>query len=261
MNATAKVLEFRVPDDLRELDRWVLWRYEQRKGEPTKVPYSVNGKLASSADPSTWSDFDAVMACWCRFPNRYAGIGFVFLRGDGFVGIDLDDCLDDSGCVKRWASGIVETFGDTYMEVSPSGDGIKIWARGSLPANLPGVKVEDGQIEMYWHSRYFTVTGRAFRGAPLEIEDHSADALTLYNGLTNRRKGWALQPLEGGRIPYGRQHSTLISIIGTLRARRVCDAAIEACLQEINELQCEQPGPRENITRMVRSSRNWSVTV
>src|SRR5439155_18697623 len=137
-----------------------------------------------------------------------------------------------------WARGIVERFSDTYMEISPSGKGLKIWARGSVPANLGGARTGDGQIEIYDHARYFAVTGRRFRGAPLEIEDHGADLQTLYARLTQRKKGqWKLQPLAGGRIPYGQQHNTLVSIAGTLRRRRICDEAIEACLQKVNEHQ------------------------
>jgi hypothetical protein len=118
--------------------------------------------------------------------------------------------------------------------------------------------VGNGAIELYDHARYFTVTSRAFRGAPLEIEDHQADICALYNHLIRGRKRWKLEPLEGGRIPYGQQHNILVSLAGTLRARRVCDDAIEACLQVINARQCERPGLREDISRIVRSSRKWS---
>jgi hypothetical protein len=184
----------------------------------------------------------------------------VFSVTDPFCGIDLDDCLDAEGNVKPWARRIVERFGDTYMEISPSGCGLKIWIRGGVPANLAGVSVGDGQIEIYDHARYFTVTGRAFRKALMEIEDHAGDARALYDHLTGPKKRWTLQPLKGGRIPHGQQHSTLVSIAGTLRRRRVCDEAIEACLQMVNRLQCEQPGPSENIARIVRSSRRWGAS-
>jgi primase-polymerase (primpol)-like protein len=30
---------FRVPDNLSELDQWIVWRSEQRDDKPTKVPY------------------------------------------------------------------------------------------------------------------------------------------------------------------------------------------------------------------------------
>jgi hypothetical protein len=171
----------------------------------------------------------------------------------------LDDCLNSEGDLKAWARGVVERFSDTYTEISPSGLGLKIWARGELPANVAGVQFGDGQIEIYDHARYFTVTGRAFRGAPLQVEDHSSDLQLLYERLAGGRKTWPLQPLQGGRIPHGQQHSTLVSIAGTLRARRVCDEAIEACLQAINQFQCERPGPRENISRIVRGTRKWGA--
>jgi hypothetical protein len=148
---------------------------------------------------------------------------------------------------KPWAQGIVERFSDTFTEISPTGQGLKIWAKGDLPANVAGVRVGDGQIEMYDHARYFTVTGRVFNGAPLEVEHHAADLLLLHERLTKtaHKSRWPLHPLEGGRIPYGQQHNTLVSIVGTLRARRVCDEAIEACLQIVNERQCERPGPAD----------------
>jgi hypothetical protein len=66
-----------------------------------------------------------------------------------------------------------------------------------------------------------------------------------------------LQPLPGGQIPHGQQHNTLVSLCGTLRARGICDEAIESCLQIVNRQQCERPGPPENISGIVKSSRRW----
>jgi hypothetical protein len=258
--ASRSPAEIIVPDDLRERDQWVLWQYEVRGGRATKVPFQVSHRRASSTDPDTWASFETVTDEWRRSPTRYAGLGFVFSVHDPFCGIDLDDCLDGDGILKPWGRAIVERFGDTYMEISPSGAGLKTWVRGAVPANLAGVTIGDGQIEIYDHARYFAVTGRVFRSAPLEVEDHAIDLRALYDHLTRRRVGrWPLQPLRGGRIPRGQQHSTLVSIAGTLRARLVCDEAIEACLQIINTRQCETPGPPENIARIVRSSRRWGA--
>lgn len=262
MNDDAIVdLQMRVPDDLSERDQWVLWRYETGRGKTTKVPYSTSGYMASSTNSRTWESFEACIRVCLKAPKLYAGVGFVFSPEDPFCGLDLDDSLDEDGNVMAWAQGIVERFSDTYTEISPSGRGLKIWARGVLPANLPGVKVGGGQIEAYDHGRYFTVTGRVFRGAPLEIENHAADLHALYDHLTQgKRARWKLHPLQGGRIPHGHQHNMLVSIAGTLRSRRVCDEAIEACLQVVNARQCERPGPPENIARIVRSSRKWGTS-
>ncbi len=181
----------------------------------------------------------------------------MFSPDDPSCGLDLDDSLDGEGNAKPWARGVVERFSDTYMEISPSGVGLKIWARGTLPSNLPGVQVGDGAIETYDHARYFAVTGWTFRAAPLQIEAYASDLRLLYNRLTARKKGWSLQPLAGGQIPHGRQHNTLVSLCGTLRTRGVCEDAIEACLQIVNAKQCEKPGPMEHISRIVLSSRKW----
>jgi hypothetical protein len=249
------IADFRVPDDLTERDQWVLWRYESRQDKYTKVPYQTN----DSTNPATWSTFEEALNAWHRYRERYTGLGFVFSGKDSLVGIDLDDSLDEQGDVKQWARGIIERFGDTYMETSPSRQGLKIWARGSLPANLPGVKVGDGAIELYDHARYFAVTGWTFRGAPLQIEDHASDLLLLYDRLNAGKKGWPLKPMAGGQIPHGRQHNTLVSLCGTLRIRGVCEEAIEACLQIVNARQCERPGLTEDIARIVRSSRKWGT--
>jgi hypothetical protein len=246
-----------VPDSLTELDRWAVWRWENER----KVPCRVDGRRASSTSEADWGEFDVALRA--AKTGRFAGLGFAFFKEDGLAGIDLDDSLDSSGNVKPWAARVVERFADSYTEISPSGNGLKIWVRGSLPSNLPGVKVADGQIEMYDCRRYFAVTGRGFRGTPLQVEDHTADLIALYERLTQASKGrgrWPLHPLEGGRIPYGQQHATLVSIAGTLRARQLCDEAIEACLQVVNVRQCERPGLPENIARIVRSSRKWGAT-
>jgi primase-polymerase (primpol)-like protein len=77
-----------VPDDLAELDQWVLWRREIVSGRETKVPYSIRGRRASSTKPRDWSDFQSALGVWQQKPERFAGLGFVFSADDPFVGID-----------------------------------------------------------------------------------------------------------------------------------------------------------------------------
>jgi len=225
MNSPSDNGTFAVPDGLSELDQWVLWRMETVDGRQAKVPYSVGGYRASTTKPRDWAPFDHALSTWRDKPHQYTGLGFVFSTEDGLAGVDLDDALDERGEVKVWAREIVEVFSDTYMEVSPSWRGLKIWARGSLPANLPGVQVGDGAVELYDHARYFTVTGRALRGAPLQIEEHSKDLVALYTRLAGDRKTGPLQPQEGGRIPYGQQHNTLAKLLSHLKFKKVPQTA------------------------------------
>ena len=243
-----------VPEDLVELPRWACWKAEDGR----KVPYNATtSRRASSVNPDDWGELEAAREAIRS--ARFDYLAFAFFEQDGLVGIDLDNCRNPDGTLKPWASGIVARFGDTYIEVSPSGGGLHIFARGSLPAAVV-VKGEDGGIEAYSRARFFTYTGQRFNGAPLQLEDHTADLRALHEHYTRSKPhGWPLQPLPGGRIPHGQQHSTLVSLCGTLRARGICDEAIEVCLQTVNEKQCERPGPRANISRIVRSSRSWGV--
>lgn len=129
-----------LPGELRAADRWVTH-------SPRKMPLTPDNKPASSTDPSTWSPFRAVRSMERR--------GFV-LNGDGIVCLDLDHCLADGRLTDR-AAEILARCPSTYVEVSPSGDGLHVWGRGRI---AKGRKLTG--VEVYGSGRYITVTGRRF---------------------------------------------------------------------------------------------------
>lgn len=158
--------------------QWVLWRAEGAKG--SKVPYTIGGvRRASSTDPRTWASFDDVLRCFERDPERYSGIGYVLSGDDGLVGVDLDDCRDpETGAIAPWARAILDSL-HTYSEVSPSGCGVKAWARGALAES-----VKTAHVEVYPRARYFAVTGQRLEEYPAEPQDAQAalDALAEHYG-------------------------------------------------------------------------------
>lgn len=90
-------------------------------GRTTKVPYDpVTGKRAETDKPETFRDFNAALAA----VNKYDGIGF--LVGDRICALDLDDCFEENGGMKPWAQDIADMFSGCYMELSPSGKGVRI---------------------------------------------------------------------------------------------------------------------------------------
>src|SRR5687768_623506 len=97
-------IEF-IPASLIELPQWVLWRYEQRgKGKPTKLPYRIDGKgRADTTDRATWGTFEEALNAHQHKPSKWAGIGFVFAKDGGLIGVDLDDSLDADGELQPWA--------------------------------------------------------------------------------------------------------------------------------------------------------------
>jgi putative DNA primase/helicase len=158
-----------IPRVMRDTDRWVVWRYEPSPSNPdvlTKVPYSAHdGRNASSTDPATWATFKKALLF--HADNDWTdGVGMVMCDADDFVGIDLDHCRNaETGEIEPWAQKVVDTV-DSYTEITPSNEGLRIFARGTLPPS--GRK--RGDFEIYESGRYLTVTGRHLDGTPMTVE-------------------------------------------------------------------------------------------
>ena len=155
-----------IPQSLRAIPRWVLWRNVQRT-KPNrqkvwaKLPMTVDGSAASSTDPSTWTDFDT--ACDAFIMGGYDGLGLVL--GADVHGIDLDDCRLPSGELSPLADEVLARV-QGYAEVSPSGTGIKVFALTNLDSSR--TKKEVG-VELYKDGRYFTVTGHSLAQGDLSV--------------------------------------------------------------------------------------------
>jgi primase-polymerase (primpol)-like protein len=146
-----------IPEELRRRPQWVVWKYEERDGKTTKVPYIAGGVgRASSTDLMTWRTFEEAVQALKASPGRFDGVGFVFCSADPFVGVDLDECRNsETGELKEWAARVIEDFKDVVLiEVSPSGCGIHLITRGVCK---DGVNTK--AMEVYGQDRYFTVTG------------------------------------------------------------------------------------------------------
>src|SRR5262249_50337140 len=154
-----------IPEELRQLNRWVSWSYRLAGDKWTKVPFMPGGTgRASSTNSTTWRSFQAAM----RSRHMHDGVGFVVTGADGFVGIDLDHCLLPDGKPERWAREMVEAL-NSYTEQPPSLDGLRIWVRGTWSAGHK-VQIGRGALEVYSKERYFTVTGLHLVGTPSTIQ-------------------------------------------------------------------------------------------
>jgi putative DNA primase/helicase len=172
MSASSSV--YQAPGELRTADQFVCWCEEDRDGDITKVPYSVHGGRASSTNPKTWASFEAAIAY--AEEHGMSGVGFVFTEDDPYAGIDLDKCRDsETGEIDQWARKIVDAL-DSYTEVSPSGTGLHIFVK----ATLPGRNNRKGPVEMYESRRYFTLTGKHLGGTPTEIHERQDVLDRLY---------------------------------------------------------------------------------
>lgn len=182
------------PKELAALPQWICWRLEPdpKSEKPRKVPYDPKtGRKASSTNPQTWATLAEAEAA--RQKYLFTGVGFVFTEAGGIVGVDIDHCISrtvrtDSarcsgaaeplqGCphpsslasqdleasvtLNETASAILSKY-PSYTEISPSGTGLHIFYRGSMPGK--GNKNSQSAVEMYAAARYFTMTGNRLDG-------------------------------------------------------------------------------------------------
>lgn len=165
-----------IPWELKALPQWVCHRY------PNKMPLSPfpdeRGKLppADCRSTATWGTFEDA----CRAIEQYGAKGLGIQLGRGICGVDLDHCVEDgelSALAREFLSAL-----HSYAEFSPSGTGIHILCKGSLPSR-EGRKVPALGLEMYDSGRYFTVTGCAVcdeNGKPYPLRDCSAELARLH---------------------------------------------------------------------------------
>lgn len=147
---------------LKENAKFCNWKYETRDGRLTKVPYNphTNNK-ASVNNANTFTDFNSVV----NGLDIYDGIG---IRVDGkIIAIDLDHCIED-GNLCSWSEEIVSHFPNTYIEISPSGDGLRIilLAQNNYLFNKDKYYIKKNNVEVYVAgatNRFVTITGNVLQ--------------------------------------------------------------------------------------------------
>src|SRR5262249_3643017 len=108
---------------LKQLHRWVGWRWETRKGKRTKPPVMPgNGNRdASVSDPRTWGSHGDALAT-----EGIDGVGLVLTDHPNLAACDLDHCRDTAtGAIEPWAQSLIEQA-QSYAEITPSVAGLRV---------------------------------------------------------------------------------------------------------------------------------------
>ena len=144
---TEIVLADGIPFELREKSRWLGWVWNWDGEHQGKLPVCArHGGAGSSTNPLTWCDFQTAIDA--HHAGDIDGIGFVL--GNGYFGIDLDDCRDPmTGELSPLALEIVNDV-PAYWEVSPSRTGIK--GIGSGKAARRAWNKRRRNRNLYWRS-------------------------------------------------------------------------------------------------------------
>jgi len=222
----------KLPEQLKRDGRFCLWKYEERNGRMTKVPYQINGKRASSANCNTFSDYKLVIDSLKGFDG--IGIG-VF---DDFCMVDIDHCIFD-GTLTQMAQVIVDEI-DSYTEISPSGTGIRIVCRvSSLSYDKTKYYINNQKLglEIYASGvtkKFCTITGNVIKKCDVEErseqlayilekymlrpvakkksiktenpESYLSDESVIRLAMASKQ-GEKFKSLWNGEIPSGKSHS------------------------------------------------------
>lgn len=146
-----------IPIELREYKQW-LWfkkiRKQDLKGKEKilKIPVSpITLKSDDWNNKEQWADFETAVnnieSSGCD------GLSFVLSRDDPFVCIDLDN-VDN-----KKQDMFINDFNGTYVEISQSGMGIHIFAKGEIEKNFNN-QLE--KVEMYQENRCIAMTGNIY---------------------------------------------------------------------------------------------------
>lgn len=178
-----------IPPELKALRRWAPWKavYNAKRGKVDKVPQNAKTPEygISTASPEKWFTYDEALKAFINAKGMLAGIGLVMTGIEGVAGIDLDNCLDEQGCVAAWAKEVVSTL-NSYTEISPSGRGLRVF--GVTIADGPDWSNHEVGIEVYVGStpRFLTVSGRHLPGTPKEMKPIAPGVLAGVRGMYGR---------------------------------------------------------------------------
>lgn len=171
------------PEDIslefRERDQWLMW---DCAADTPRRPHWCGDFGVSWTDPDDWHSFEEAYE---RMQDKDSwGIGYVFAYGNEdyprglYSAIDLDGCVEERGRPKEWLPPLKPFNGETYMEYSPSGEGIHIPLIGfDIPdwwQNVHRSEDEHEGVEVY-DTKFFTFTGDKIETAADDVGDIHPD--------------------------------------------------------------------------------------
>lgn len=162
-----------VPNDLRKIPQWVLWKPVMRGKKLTKVPVfwmDPRGDNVNAHDPQYWGTFEQCVAEMQADPRF--GIGLV-LDNTGIICMDYDDHDgDDAAAVAAGAEAMRELvqMHPSYHERSVSGKGIHGFYKGVLPHGRTGGLIDAFNVEIY-AAQFIAITGNPVLGSHPVVAD------------------------------------------------------------------------------------------
>lgn len=189
-----------IPASMLETARWAPWRavWNEKKQKYEKIPHRSDKPQYGLSSQTTrgWSSFHDAMRAYQRQPDKFAGVGYLMTGAHGLVAVDLDHCVKD-GQVAPWAAEVVAKL-DSYTEVSPSGNGLRIMLEGEIDRDWTN---HERGIEVYGglDARFVTITGARVEGSSPRVRKPRPGAM---DEITARyRKAKTSAQVQDLRLP------------------------------------------------------------
>lgn len=155
-----------IPQELKDIPQWCCWNSqvvhdkEKNISKLSKEPANIVSKRRLAwKNPSNLYTFDEVKAAYES--GGFNGIGFVLYEDTPYVCIDIDDQENIHDMEAKYHNITVHS----YTEISPSGNGVHVWIKGTKPS---WVKTKKNGIEFFGaQARFITFTGDKFNEKPI----------------------------------------------------------------------------------------------
>src|SRR5665811_1837311 len=120
---------------MKILNRWAVWKpeFNPEEGRIKKVSYYTPKRHASVSTPKTWLSFDSAVNLLNKYPE-FEGLTFILTADLGITGVDYDDTITENGEFDNTKLEEIKALG-SYVEFSPSGQGIRAFCYARLPNN------------------------------------------------------------------------------------------------------------------------------
>jgi putative DNA primase/helicase len=248
-----------VPSDLRALG-WVGFRAHLEDSAWKKPPYQIGypSRLAANNNPEHWRNEGDVREVLALAPELFDGFGIALTAEAGITLIDVDDVRDpETGELDDWAREFVETF-DTWGEISVSGRGIHLFARGRLPGSgvvgyLDGLAGQ--KVEAYSAGRFAYLTGHALEPVrPLADRQRHVTILAQYVRPAGTQTTTSATPRGETPIPEGARNDRLFRIARGFVLHGLRGRDLQQALQAVNRRRCVPPLPAGEVVQIARNA-------
>jgi len=168
-----------IPQEMKILNHWGVWKPEFNPEEERikNVSYYTQKRYANVSNPKTWLPFNKAVELLEKYPE-FEGLTFILSADLGITGVDYDDTITEDGNFDNTKLEEIKALG-SYVEISPSGQGIRAFCYARLPNNK-GKNSRKHNIELYSDKKLLTVTGRHVESTPLTLNEAQEPINALY---------------------------------------------------------------------------------